>query len=308
MIYDCFIFFNELELLEFRLKYLDKFVDYFVIVESTKTFTGKKKELFYLENKKSFKKYQKKILHVIVKNFPGFKSPWSYESYQRNVIFNLLKSECRSEDIILISDADEIPNLKRIPKNIEDGVIYGFLQDFYFYYLNTYKKNHLIWEGGTRMLTYRTVKENLLDERFVKYGFTFPKKINSGITATKVRLYRKISFIKNGGWHFSYLGGVDRIIKKIKSFSHQELIKSGKFTKDYVSNNLNQNIDIFDSKIPILGRDDMEINQFFKKKSCLFLRNPKKENFLFIFIKKEIEILFIKFRNFIRILYVIILK
>ena len=61
-IYDCFIFFNELDLLEIRLKTLEKVVDYFLLVEATKTHRGQDKPLYFNENKERFKKWEKKII------------------------------------------------------------------------------------------------------------------------------------------------------------------------------------------------------------------------------------------------------
>lgn len=72
MVYDCFSFFNELDLLEIRLNTLDSIVDKFILVESTLTHTGNQKPLFYAENKSRFKKFNDKIIHIIVDEFPSF--------------------------------------------------------------------------------------------------------------------------------------------------------------------------------------------------------------------------------------------
>jgi beta-1,4-mannosyl-glycoprotein beta-1,4-N-acetylglucosaminyltransferase len=110
-IYDCFTFFNELDLLEMRLNILNNYVDYFVLVEATKTFSGKPKELYYLKNKEKFNKFSHKIIHITVDDMPEIKdnNRWELESFQRNAIIRGL-TNCQSDDVILISDIDEIPD------------------------------------------------------------------------------------------------------------------------------------------------------------------------------------------------------
>ena len=85
MIYDCFQFFNELDLLKLRLNVLDSVVDYFVLTEATVTFSGDSKPLYYYENKKLFEKYNHKIIHNIVDDTPKTKdiSPFENHLYQK---------------------------------------------------------------------------------------------------------------------------------------------------------------------------------------------------------------------------------
>ena len=92
MLVDCFLFYNELDLLEYRLHLLHKIVDYFVIVESINTFVGEKKELYYKKNQDKFKKYDKQIIHIIVDDMPlkeklnTNNTIWTNEHHQRNCI------------------------------------------------------------------------------------------------------------------------------------------------------------------------------------------------------------------------------
>ena len=117
-IYDCFIFSNELDLLEIRLRILNPYVDYFVIVEADKTHRGKRKPLYFQKNKKRFKKWGDKIIHIVVKDMPkvgmsygkNWKinsilkgGPWKLESYQKKQIIRGLKN-CNKEDIIMDYD------------------------------------------------------------------------------------------------------------------------------------------------------------------------------------------------------------
>src|SRR5689334_5945992 len=117
MIYDCFIFFNELELLDIRLNILNEVVDKFVLVEATQTHQYKPKPLYYSDNKERFKAFHDKIIHLIVDELPpnptnGPRNSWDMERFQRNCIARGL-NDCKPDDVIIISDLDEIPDPKK---------------------------------------------------------------------------------------------------------------------------------------------------------------------------------------------------
>ena len=125
MIIDCFPFFNELDVLDIRLNTLAPFVDCFVLVEASKTQSLKDKDFFFEKNKERFKQFKEKIIHVKVENYPN-EGGWAMENFQRNCILDALKSLNLAEnDIILLSDADEIPDLSRF--NLEILKFLSFL-------------------------------------------------------------------------------------------------------------------------------------------------------------------------------------
>lgn len=226
MIYDCFIFFNELELLDIRLNVLNEKVDKFVLVESTRTFTNNPKPLYFQENKHRFEKFSDKIIHVVIDEFPEFTNAWDYETFQRNSIKEGLKN-CNLDDIVLISDIDEIPNLYSINANSEVSDLAFFQQTLYYYFLNYKLKRAKLW-NGTAILRFKdfTEAQNIRDKRNRK----------------------KYSKIKNGGWHFSYLGGAEKIKQKIEAFAHQEY-NSEKFKDiDRINLMINQGKDLFGRK------------------------------------------------------------
>lgn len=206
MIYDGFIFFNELDLLEIRLHELEKVVDRFVIVEATKTFTNKPKPLYYLDNKERFLEFSDKIIHVVVDEFPEYTNAWDYEKHQRNAIARGLKN-CHPKDTVIISDVDEFPSKDAIAKykDTEEPVI--LIQKFFYYYLNCLCCHRF----GIRRR--RWLGSCILP--FSKLSSADEIRANGRSKA----MYKKI---KNGGWHFSYLGGTEMIRHKIQSFSHQE--------------------------------------------------------------------------------------
>ena len=202
MTYDCFIFFNELDLLEIRLNILDKVIDKFVIVESTKTHSNLNKPLYFNENKHRYNKFKEKIIHVIVDDYPEFINAWTFEKHQRDCIVRGL-SECNPNDTIIISDLDEIPDPKKIKKYKDQKGIITFKQKMFYYYLNNIDLKYPIWSNTpSKMLRYSELK-----------------KYNS---SPQIIRFAKGKLIKNGGWHFSYLGGAENISQKIKSFAHQE--------------------------------------------------------------------------------------
>lgn len=238
MIYDCFIFFNELDLLEIRLNELDSVVDKFVIVESTETFSKKKKSLYYSENKDRFLKFKDKIIHVIVDDVPKkdlskteSENRWDVEHFQRNCISRGL-SECNPEDIILVSDIDEIPRKSAIKNSIEildknKKSIVSFCQRFFYYYLNGL-----------------CVNGNLMTPWFG----TTACRYEGFIGAEKMRMTKATNknVIGDAGWHFSYLGGADLIAYKIESFSHSEFDNKTIKDRDRIKDRVNRGIDLFD--------------------------------------------------------------
>lgn len=211
VIVDCFTFFNELEILDIRLHELDSIVDKFVLVEARKTHSGKDKPLYYEKNKSLFSDYQNKIIHIIVDDFPVGDTYWTAENYQRNAIMNGLV-DCKDNDIIMISDIDEIPRASRINSINLSQYFYVFNQRMHYYYLNTYFKD-FIWRG-----TYLTEYKNLRN-RSPQY---FRDKIKKG------------ALIESGGWHFSYMGGVEKIQEKLKSFAHVEFSDGKYVDKNYL--------------------------------------------------------------------------
>ena len=241
-IIDSFIFYNELNLLEYRLSILNDFVDYFILVESTHTFTGKEKKLYYQENKDIFDKFNKKIIHIIVEDFP-YKYPninynvnnqWQNEYFQRNCIIrgiNLIKDKLKKADIILTSDVDEIPDpniLLKIKNNILDfdkNNLNKLTLDMYYYNLNYRLGDGQNW-NGIKLLTWETCK-------------------NINLTFQQMRTWEHTNHIRAipyGGWHLSYFGDIDFIIKKIQSFAHQEYNNDNYLNKEKLKNAIEKGI------------------------------------------------------------------
>lgn len=196
MVFDTFTYFNEEKVLELRLNILDKVVDKFVIVESTRTFAGKDKPLNFNINK--FEKFKDKIIYIISDDMPMNCDAWGREDHQRNAIIRGLGG-AQDSDTIVLSDVDEIWNPDAIV-TVEAGKYYRYEQTSHYFFFNT--KNDGLWKYGPVVC---------------KYGdFTRHQPC-------KIRHQKDCHVITNGGWHFSYIGGEDRVKLKIESFSHQEL-------------------------------------------------------------------------------------
>jgi len=212
MKYDCFTFFNELDLLEIRLNVLNDVVDKFVLVEATRTQNNKEKPLYYQENKDRYKNFEDKIIHIVVDDYPENLIQWTIENHQRNCISRGLK-DCKADDIIIISDLDEIPNPKMLDEtSVTDGII-AFDLNYFLFYIN----NLLIgaqWDHGSKILTYKNFL-SLLDDDACDHGALVESQ-NSGTTASKIRLYSgsKQKHVLNAGWHFGTLGGEQSVLVK----------------------------------------------------------------------------------------------
>ena len=228
-IFDCFMYFDENLLLDLRLNVLDKYVDYFVIVESCFNHKGEKKKLNFDIN--NFQNFKNKIIYLIYDEIPNkeekildhedlnsknvkyiFNAIYR-ENGQRNFIINGL-DKADDEDIILISDLDEIPNLANLNfKNITEKLIF-FNQEMFYYKFNL-KLPNLNWVG-TRSCKKKYLKSPqwLRNIKSKKYPFY---RIDLFFSDVK---YSNIKFINNGGWHFTNIKTAEQIKHKFESYLH----------------------------------------------------------------------------------------
>ena len=213
-IYDCFQFFNEENILDLRLNILDEHVDFFVIVESTTDHQGNEKKLNFDINK--YKKFQKKIIYIVVEDtLDAIKKPHLgqnslVERHQRNSITRGLKN-CSNEDLIIISDVDEIPDLNKLNLFNKKKKYAVFLQKKFDYKLNLLNETEGDWHGSKICL-----KKNLRSPQWLR-DLKFKKN-----PFWRIDKIKNLQIINDGGWHFSYLQSPDNILKKIASFSHGE--------------------------------------------------------------------------------------
>ena len=228
-IYDCSMFFDEEMILDFRLNYLNDYVDKFIIVESSYTHSGEKRKLLF--DIKKYQKFKDKISYIILNEEPQdlfkFSENDDFNKKNSKYILNALKREnlqrntiqkglCDAslEDIILISDVDEIPNLEKINLiNIKNKIII-FKQKFFYYKFNL-KLDFFDWHG-----TKACKKVNLLSPQWLRNikGKKYPIwRIDTWFSKKK---YQNIFFIKDGGWHFSNMKSPENIEKKLSTYLH----------------------------------------------------------------------------------------
>ena len=290
-IFDVFLFFNELDLLEIRLNLFYEFVDYFVINEATHTFSGLEKPLYYFENKERFSKFENKIIHNIIE-YPNIEQLTSagerygtpvqchqMDAYQKDSIVDILSQICNSDDVIIWSDLDEIPNPEVI-ENLKDfyevGKVYNFAQDYCMCYLNMVEKTGVFrsqtpdfdYDDYPRWIGTKMFSFNFLD----KYTLTdmrrhLPNEEN-------IRIFP-------GGWHWSYVGSdnlsvADRVVTKIDSAAHQEY--NDNEIKNRILNHLENNMDPLGRsgcKYEIVEIDDAYPKYIFKnlKKYSYLIKN-----------------------------------
>ena len=240
---DIFTFFDELDLLEIRLNILDDYVDYFVIVEATETFSGTPRSLCYEQNKQRFKKWEHKIIYQVVNDTPvnedelreGLKKNKGLSDLDREIMNNALLGDTLgkdsngkiiitwlkeyhikesikkalaslnliNEDICYVSDLDAIWNPELVIDYTKDDV-FKLRQTGYMYYLDN-RSNQEDWRGwvGTIVTKYKNIKNSCLSH---------------------LRSHRKMKskylFLRNGGWHFSFLGGYAGAKKKLEQYAH----------------------------------------------------------------------------------------
>jgi len=204
MIIDAFIFNNELEILLLRLNFLNDIVDRFVIVESKRTLAGADKPLHFYNNRHLFQPFLNKIVYLEAP--ANDLTPWEYEFFQRNYLKKGLE-DCAEDDIVFISDVDEIVNIKDVIERQSHKLPALIELPMYYYYLNL-KTSSTFFVNLAGSWSF--IKNLDLGYRYQDY----PK-----YTSSKIRCDDVIT-----GWHFSYLFGEDilRYQQKIRSFSHQE--------------------------------------------------------------------------------------
>lgn len=281
MVYDCFQFFNEIDILNLRLHILSGVADRFVISEATETFSGLPKPLYYEENRALFAEFSDRIIHVVVDDTPDYRLPdgtpdtHRRDTFQKNAVTRGLAG-CSDEDVIIFSDLDEIPDPERIRGILADfdrTKVYHFAQRLFYGYLNMEEVsgNLLAYGGefpgiegrarrwiGTRMLSYELLRR----EGWQLGELRYPERKEVGIR------------VPEGGWHFGYMGGKGetdirkRVTDKVVSAAHQEY--NSRYVLSRVSDRLQDGQDLF-------GRQAQFVRRQIDASYPLYLRTHQSE-------------------------------
>ena len=257
-IYDCFMYFDEEVVVDVRLNTLNKFVDYFVIVESRFTHKGEARELKF--NHKKFEKFKDKIIYIVDEEIYSqtekIKIDDSEDEKYRKAIFNATYREngqrnliskgleaANKEDFIMISDVDEIPKLSGLNFNSLNEKIILFKQDMFYYKLNL-KLPNFIWTG-----TKACKKKNLVNPQWLrnikdrKYSFF---RIDTFFSNTK---YTSIKIINDGGWHFSNIKTPKEIEFKLRSYLHHKDFDLNPLSVEQINEIIKNKQAIYDLKV-----------------------------------------------------------
>ena len=230
-IFDCFMYFDEEMVLDLRLNILNTYVDYFVIVESTYNHKGEKRKLLF--NKEKFSKFKDKIIYLIFDEIPSkvveikfddseetkdtkyIMNALYRENEQRNYIINGL-TKANGDDIILISDVDEIPKIDDVNFDKLNNKIILFKQDMFYYKFNLCLPNFK-WTGSKACRKKKLISPQWLrNVKDRKYPFF---RLDTFFSDKK---YINIEIVKDGGWHFSNIKTAKEIEHKLRSYLHHK--------------------------------------------------------------------------------------
>ena len=257
-IFDCFMYFDEEQVLDLRLNVLYQNVDYFVIVESIYNHKGEKRNLLF--NSQKFEKFNDKIIYLVYDKIPQLVEPIKEtdnekekdgkyimnalyrENAQRDFILEGLKS-AKKDDLILISDVDEIPKLSSVNLNQIKNEIILFKQDMFYYKYNLVLPNFK-WTG-----TKAVKKKNLISPQWLrnvkdrKYPFY---RIDTFFSDKK---YIDIKIINDGGWHFSNIKSPEMIEHKLRSYLHHREFDQVSLSSEEINELVKKKQAIYDLRV-----------------------------------------------------------
>ena len=237
-VYDCFAFNDENHLLEIRLNELNKYVDYFIIIEFGQTHQGTRKPKNI--DTKILDKFSSKIRYYFIEKFENINKPHGRDQFQRNSVLKGL-FDARIDDIIIISDIDEIPDLRNFElKKVKEEIV-AFSQSHSMYKLNLLLKEKWI---GSKLCKFKKLKSPqwLRSLRMnKKYSFFRIDKLLSP------RYVINFNIVEKGGWHFGWLRDTSSIIDKIESYAHSEHNINYYKNKNFIEKCINEKKNFFDT-------------------------------------------------------------
>ena len=254
-IFDCSMYFDENMLLDLRLNVLDQYVDKFIIVESKYLHSGKEKKLNF--DIKNFTNYKNKIEYIILDKNPDkieliedadnkrskevkrLNNALKRENFQRNFIVNGLH-EAADEDLILISDIDEIPELSKL-KTIKK--INMFVQKMIYYKFNLMQPN-MNW-CGTRACK----KKYLISPQWLRNIKDKSYPFWRLDTIFSEKKFQNINFIQNGGWHFTSIKSPKDIFYKLSNFMHHHEFEESGLTENDMKKMVSEGVILYDHSV-----------------------------------------------------------
>jgi beta-1,4-mannosyl-glycoprotein beta-1,4-N-acetylglucosaminyltransferase len=271
-VYDLFMISNELEWLEIRLNTTYNQVDYFVIVESAKTFTNHDKPLTIKENLHKFAAYRDKIIYHQLEIPDGFHSDrpnpaWAWEDLQRNAMFDQVLVRLKGKqapalgDVIVVADVDEIPRPETLAilKACEFPSRLNIRSDF-FYYSFQLRHKGLQW-AHPQATTYHGSKTIL------------PVNLRNGDGGIQALIKMDTADLWNAGWHCSScFASMDELLTKLSSFSHQWMNAEKFRDKERIASYIRDGKDLWDRKTEEFDRieDNQDVPRILLEQPELF--------------------------------------
>jgi len=262
LIVDCFTFYNELDLLKYRLNILNNVIDYFIIVESKYTHVGKEKELFFLKNKDLFKEFEHKIIHLIIETMPYIypeidiqkNQQWINEKYQRDFIKNGIESlKLSDRDLIIISDLDEIADPKTLDTiRVNDLSLDIRSMEMRFHYYNLITVCDSPWKSA-KILSFKKYNE-------------------LSLSCSDIRAL-ECPILQNGGWHLSYFGDTVFIKNKIQNFAHQEFNNESYTNLEIIESRIKKSEDVYGRWYSKFNSIPIEQNTYLPPEYMKYLSN-----------------------------------
>ena len=214
MIYDCFMFSNEFDIVELRFRELYDVVDYFVVVEANTCHKGNPKPMLFAQNLERYKPWADKIRHIMVEDMPlDSPDPWVRENHQRNAIQRGL-TDAQPHDWVIVSDADEIPRPSAVQAlhNSRYSVVGFHMISAYFKvnFMATTIESDYVWTVAYRRGVNIDPQGARNARHLIQQGVL--QEGNPGV----------VGEIRHGGWHLSYMGDEAFVANKIRTFAHQE--------------------------------------------------------------------------------------
>ena len=261
-IFDCFMYFDEEQILELRLNVLDEKVDFFVIVESIYNHRGDKRDLLF--NKNKFLKFSKKIIYLVSEEIPKnvelinesddkkekdrkyIMNAIYRENAQRNLISKGIKN-ANKDDLIMISDVDEIPKLESLDLKSIKNEIFIFKQHMFHYKYNLVLPNFK-WTGTKAIKKKKLISpqwlRNIKDKKYLYYRID---------TIFSKKKYTNLKIINDGGWHFTNIKTPKMIRHKFKSYLHHFEFDQTNLVESDIENFIKKKQAIYNLKVDKRG-------------------------------------------------------
>ncbi|MDC1112211.1 hypothetical protein OAS43_00195 [Candidatus Pelagibacter sp.] len=244
-IFDCTTFFDEKMMMDLRFNVLNDYVEKFVVIESTFSHSGEKKKLNFEIN--DYPKFKDKINYIVIDKEPQDIVTNDLQLNPINKRLNSIKrieqsynfmmkglSNITEDDLVMISDNDEIPNLELLNSNTIKNDFIIFKQLFFYYRFNLLY-DRMSW-FGTKACKMKNLKtfSNLRNIKNKKYPFWRLDVLFSDLKKINLKI------VENGGWHFTNLKTPEELFKKFRNFGHYDEFELSGFTIDKLREKINK--------------------------------------------------------------------